>query len=122
MISDQLSTPILAAMMAVSPLKFLLNSGFDDIEVEKVNVEITVEERIQQTILEKVWHDRVEVDPGKEINLTSKLVNFGDTTQCVYYSTFGSMSTQCKPLCTKAAEKVRKKLETVRCAKIENIS
>ncbi|MEE2822945.1 MAG: SpoIVB peptidase S55 domain-containing protein [Acidobacteriota bacterium] len=69
-ISDQLSTPILAAMMAVSPLKFLLNSGFDDIEVEKVNVEITVEERIQQTILEKVWHDRVEVDPGKEINLT----------------------------------------------------
>ena len=43
---------------------------------------------------------------GVDINLTSKMVVFGDTTQCVYYSTFGSMSTQCKPLCTKAAEKV----------------
>ncbi|MDA2934352.1 hypothetical protein MYX82_08405 [Acidobacteria bacterium AH-259-D05] len=69
-VSDQVSGPTLAALMATAPVNFLLNSGFEDVVMEKIDVEITAVEQTREAILEKVWQDRVEVEPGEEINLT----------------------------------------------------
>ena len=69
-ISDQLSSPTLAALMATAPLKVLLNNGFEDVVMEKIDVEITAVERTREALLEKVWQDRVEAEPGEEIQLT----------------------------------------------------
>ena len=69
-ISDQFSGPTLAALTASAPVNFLLNSGFDDVVMEKIDVEITVVEQAREALLEKVWQDRVEVEPGEEVQLT----------------------------------------------------
>jgi hypothetical protein len=69
-ISDQFSAPSLAALTASAPVNFLLNSGFEDVVMEKIEVDITVVERTREAFLEKVWQDRVEVEPGEEIQLT----------------------------------------------------
>lgn len=69
-ISDQFSAPSLAALTASAPVNFLLNSGFEDVVMEKIDVDITVVERTREAFLEKVWQDRVEVEPGEEIQLT----------------------------------------------------
>ncbi|MEE8349034.1 MAG: SpoIVB peptidase S55 domain-containing protein [Acidobacteriota bacterium] len=70
LISDQFSGPTLAALAASAPVNFLLGSGFDDVDIEKIDVEITAVERSREAILEKVWPDRVEVKPGEEVQLT----------------------------------------------------
>ena len=69
-ISDQFSAPTLAALSASAPVNFLLSSGFGDVAMEKIDVEITAVERTREALLEKVWQDRVEVEPGEEIQLT----------------------------------------------------
>jgi len=69
-ISDQFSAPTLAALTASAPVNFLLNSGFEDVVMEKIEIEITAVEHTREALLEKVWQDRVEVEPGEEIQLT----------------------------------------------------
>ena len=69
-VSDQFSAPTLAALTASAPVNFLLNSGFQDVKMEKISVDITAVERTREAILEKVWQDRVEVEPGEEVQLT----------------------------------------------------
>ena len=69
-VSDRVNTPTFAALMASSPVNFLLNSGFEDVVMEKIDVEITAVEEPREAILEKVWQDQLEVEPGEEINLT----------------------------------------------------
>jgi len=69
-ISDQFSAPTLAALTASAPVNFLLNSGFEDVAIERLDVEITAVERTREAHLEKVWQDRLEVEPGEEVELT----------------------------------------------------
>ena len=69
-ISDQFSAPTLAALTASAPVNFLLNSGFEDVAIERLDVEITAVERTREANLEKVWQDRLEVEPGEEVELT----------------------------------------------------
>jgi len=47
-----------------------LTSGFEDLVVEKINVEITAVEQTREATVEKLWLDRLEADPGEEVNLT----------------------------------------------------
>ena len=69
-VSDLVSSSVFAALAAASPVNFLLNSGFEELVMEKIDVEITAVEQTREATVEKVWQDRLEVDSGEEVNLT----------------------------------------------------
>jgi hypothetical protein len=69
-VSDLVSSSVFAALAAASPVNFLLNSGFEDLVMEKIDVEITAVEETREATVEKVWQDRLEVSPGEEVHLT----------------------------------------------------
>ncbi|MDA2928692.1 hypothetical protein MYX84_01910 [Acidobacteria bacterium AH-259-O06] len=68
-ISDLASSSVFAALAAAAPVNFLLNSGFEDVVMEKIDVEITAVEQTREATLEKVWLDKLEVEAGEEVNL-----------------------------------------------------
>ena len=66
--SRNVSDPTNAAKVVGGLLDLLLNSGFDSILFEKVDVRIqSVEEQLKAT-LEQVWVDRREISPGDTVN------------------------------------------------------
>ena len=69
-VSDVTSTSVLAAMTAASPVNFLLKSGFDDLEMQGIDIEVKAQESAKKARLEKVWQDKLEARPGEELNLT----------------------------------------------------
>ncbi len=69
-VADFANTTVTAALSASAPLGFLLSSGFDDLELEEVKIEIFAVEENRRAALEEVWVDRVEVEPGEELELT----------------------------------------------------
>lgn len=69
-VSALVSTPVIAALAAASPVNFLLNSGFEDLVMERVDLEISAVEQTREAILDKVWQDKLEARPGEEVNVT----------------------------------------------------
>ncbi len=69
-ISDLASTPALAALALSSPVSALLSSGFEDLDMERVDFEIRAVEETRQAQLVKVWQDKLELRPGEKLNLT----------------------------------------------------
>ncbi len=69
-VSDVTSTSVLAAVTAASPVHFLLNSGFDNLKMQGINIEVKAQEEAKKARLEKVWQDKLEARPGEELNLT----------------------------------------------------
>jgi len=66
--SRNVSDPTNAAKVVGGLLDLLLNSGFDGILFEEVDVRIqSVEEQLEAT-LEQVWVDRREINPGDKVN------------------------------------------------------
>ena len=69
-VSDLVSSSVFAALAAASPVNFLLNSGFEELVMEKIDIEITAVEQTREATVEKVWQDRLEVEAGEEVHLT----------------------------------------------------
>jgi len=69
-VSDVASSPALAAITAASPVHFLLNSGFEDVVMEGIDLEIKAVESTQEATLDKVWQDRIKVRAGEEVGIT----------------------------------------------------
>ncbi len=69
-VADFANTTVTAALAASAPLGFLLNSGFEDLKLEGVEIEISAVEENRRATLDEVWVDRVEVKRGEEVNLT----------------------------------------------------
>lgn len=69
-VSDLVSSPVFAALAVASPVNLLLNSGFEELVMEKIDVEITAVEQTREATVETIWQDRLEVDPGEEVHLT----------------------------------------------------
>ena len=69
-VSDLVSSPVFAALAVASPVNFLLSSGFEELVMEKIDVEMTAVEQTREATVEKVWQDRLDVDPGEEVDLT----------------------------------------------------
>ena len=69
-VSDLVSSSVFAALATASPVNILLNSGFEELLMEKIDVEITAVEQTREATVEKVWQDRLEVNPGEEVQLT----------------------------------------------------
>ncbi|RPJ84989.1 MAG: hypothetical protein EHM18_11150 [Acidobacteria bacterium] len=69
-VSDLASSTAFAAIAAASPVHFLLNSGFENLVMEKIDLEINAVEQTSEALLEKVWQDKLEARPGEEVNIT----------------------------------------------------
>jgi len=69
-ISDISSSPALAAITAAAPVYFILNSGFEDIVVEKIDLELTAVEQTRDALLDKVWQEKLEARAGEEVDIT----------------------------------------------------
>jgi hypothetical protein len=69
-ISDVSSSPAVAAVTAAAPVYFILNSGFEDIVVENISLELSAIEQTRDAILDKVWQDKLEARAGDEIGIT----------------------------------------------------
>jgi hypothetical protein len=69
-ISDLTSAPAVAAVAAAAPVNFILNSGFEDIVLEQVDVELIAVEDTRDAVLDKIWQDRLEISPGEELMVT----------------------------------------------------
>jgi hypothetical protein len=66
----QTSATAAAAVAAAAPLSYLLTSGFEDVNVESVEISVSASEEAREAVLEKVWQDRDEARPGEEVLLT----------------------------------------------------
>ncbi len=69
-VADFANTNVSAALAAAAPIGFLLSSGFDDLNLKGVEIEISSLEENRQATLDGIWVDRLEVEPGEEVNLT----------------------------------------------------
>ena len=71
--SRNASQMIEAAVTVGGVLDLLMNTGFDDVPVESVNVKIQAVEEELAAKLEQVWVDRHEVKAGEKVQLTMVL-------------------------------------------------
>lgn len=69
-VSDQSTGPVAAALIAAAPVKFLLTSRFKDLSMERIEVEISAMEQARESLLKRIWLDRLEVRAGEEITLS----------------------------------------------------
>jgi hypothetical protein len=69
-VSDLFSSTAVAAIAASAPVHFLLSSGFENLVMEKITIEVNAVEQTRQAIIEKVWQDKLEARPGEVVNLT----------------------------------------------------
>ncbi|MBI2150635.1 MAG: hypothetical protein HYU27_08535, partial [Acidobacteria bacterium] len=65
--------PAMASIAAVSPLQYLLLSGYDGVVVDKIDLEITSTDRKTNAHLERIAVNKTEVKPGETITLTAYL-------------------------------------------------
>ncbi len=69
-VSALAQTPTFAAGSVASLVSFLLNSGFDDLVMENIDLEIHSVEKTREARLENVWQEKLEVRAGEDLNLT----------------------------------------------------
>lgn len=69
-VSDPASSSVIAALAASAPVQFLVTSGFDNLVVERINIEVNAVEQTQEAKIEKVWQDKLEARPGEEVKLS----------------------------------------------------
>jgi hypothetical protein len=78
--SSDMNGPAMASIAAVSPLQYLLLSGYDGVVIDKIDLEITSMDRKTNAQLERVAVNQTEVKPGETITLTAYLRSTsGDT-------------------------------------------
>lgn len=71
--SSDMNGPAMASIAAVSPLQYLLLSGYDGVVVDKIDLEITSTDRKTNAQLERIAVNKTEVKPGETITLTAYL-------------------------------------------------
>lgn len=69
-ISDLTGSSGIAGIAAAAPVNFILTSGFDNIQMEQVDVDVSAYESTREATLEKVWQDETEARPGEEVGIT----------------------------------------------------
>jgi hypothetical protein len=58
-----------AATYVVAPINFLLRNAFEDVELERVDLEIDASEQPRSATLERVWIDGNRITPGATVDL-----------------------------------------------------
>jgi hypothetical protein len=78
--SSDANGPAMASIAAVSPLQYLLMSGYDGVQIDNIDLEITSMDRKTNAQLERVSVNKPEVAPGETVTLTASLrTTSGDT-------------------------------------------
>ena len=60
----------MAAVAAAAPVNFLLTSGFENVVMQKITIEIEAVEQTRQAILSKLRLDKIELKSGEETNVS----------------------------------------------------
>ena len=83
--SSDSNSPVFASLSVALPVNFLLASGYNNLEFESINLEITAVEDDRGALLDSVRFDRTELKAGEVVNLDifSKKNN-GDVVQESY--------------------------------------
>jgi len=71
--SGEANSQIFASLAVVQPLSYILGSGFDDVDVEAVTVDITSIDEKRTVTLDRVWADRGEARAGETVILSAFL-------------------------------------------------
>ena len=71
--SGETNSHVFASLAVVQPLSFIFGSGFDNVAVENVTVDITSFDEKRTAILERVWADREQVKAGETVILSAFL-------------------------------------------------
>jgi SpoIVB peptidase S55 len=71
--SGEANSQLFASLAVVQPLTYILGSGFDNIDVESVTVDITSVDEKRTVNLDRVWVDRDEVKAGETVILSAFL-------------------------------------------------
>ncbi len=71
--SSDMNGPAMASIAAVSPLQYLLLSGYDGVVIDKIDLEITSIDRKTNAQLERIAVNKTEVKPGETVTLTAYL-------------------------------------------------
>ncbi len=71
--TGEASTAILAALGAAQPLAALMQSGFSDVKVEGIGLELASVDSRRQLRLERAWASRRHIHPGDTIELAAAL-------------------------------------------------
>jgi hypothetical protein len=71
--SSDMNGPAMASIAAVSPLQYLLMSGYEGVQIDNIDLEITAMDRKTNAQLERVSVNKAEVAPGGTVTLTASL-------------------------------------------------
>ena len=71
--SSDMNGPAMASIAAVSPLQYLLMSGYDGVQIDNIELEITAMDRKTNAQLERVSINKAEVAPGETVTLTASM-------------------------------------------------
>jgi hypothetical protein len=71
--SSDMNGPALASIAAVSPLQYLLLSGYDGVVIDNIDLQITSMDRKTNAQLESIAVNKPEVAPGETVTLTAYL-------------------------------------------------
>lgn len=89
MYAGQFSLPLQASLGTAIPLAYALQSGFDELRLKNVALEVESYDVRKQMQIDQVWTSRDEVRPGEKIELTVVLAgdNGEESTHKVTYRT-----------------------------------
>ncbi|MBS1787988.1 MAG: hypothetical protein JST85_09715 [Acidobacteria bacterium] len=68
-LSVALNAPLAAAFALSKPISTLLNSGFSDLQLEKMSFDITSRDARNTGQLDRLWINRTEVRPGDKVEI-----------------------------------------------------
>jgi len=68
--AGEMNVPLQVSAATAVPLAYVMQSGFDALELKKVVLEIDSFDRKRQLQLDQVWSSRREVRPGETVDLT----------------------------------------------------
>jgi SpoIVB peptidase S55 len=71
--SGEANSQLFASLAVVQPLTYILGSGFDNVDVESVTVDITSVDEKRTVNLDRVWVDRDQVKAGETVILSAFL-------------------------------------------------
>lgn len=78
--SSDANGPTMASVAAVSPIQYLLTSGYDGVQIENIDLQITSMDHKTNAQLERIAVNKPEVAPGETVTLTAYLrANTGET-------------------------------------------
>jgi hypothetical protein len=68
-LSDSFNAPLAAALAATQPVRVLFNSGFKNLQFEKLTYDITSRDARSTGQLDRLWIDRTEVRRGEKVQI-----------------------------------------------------